>query len=846
MNLQFKTRQLAAFVSAGLLALAGCSGEDGSAGAAGTSCSVTDNGNGTSTVACTDGTTATVADGVNGQSCALTTNADGTRTITCPDGGTITLPAAAALAGKVTVTDEAFAVDGADAVITFKVNLDGAYSTLFTTPAGDARSHFLDAAVGGGAGGFNRGSFPAATLVVTADETQYTVRIPGAATAIGTTPTTFMLTLSTGAEGPVATVVAHSTAGASKSTPSNQACMNCHGYTVFPGGHHDANPKGIGACVVCHVRYDRSETRLGTASTATVDGNAENTRLMGYVHGIHNSHNMADGVYSRNGSTSASSQFSIGFPGYMNNCSTCHDTDENLAYISAKPVSYQTCISCHDGWNGFGVAASGPNADQYVFGTTNHTTFNATTNCNGCHEFIVGKSNVGEMHNGQLTGRSGLLWGGKDQSIEEGKKIAMEITGVTRDDTVTPNRLAITWTAKNPATGALYNPCNTDQNAGPMFFNVTGANLSILRAYAQGNDWVNEGVGTAPGQPGAAVNVVAPNVDPLVFTNGQTTCSAENVATTLVNVETTTATRATVAIQGKPRVLFAGNNTVIAVRSPSPTREFVPATGAEPATKRRAIVDVKKCLACHQGSLYQHGGNRVDSVDLCVTCHNPASNDKNWRDTYGVTPDEAYDGRAGQTYDLRYMLHAIHSAGATSAPYVIYRGNNGIYAFGSQATIDDLAATKNWPGAGQQVVFGSSPAATRNHTEIVVHYPRPLGECNACHIDETGAVPLPSTREAVGVTASAGGTTYATQTDDVLWSPATASCMSCHQSADPVVQNALQSHAFQNSWVPGLFTGQRQTVLDGVVSESCALCHGTGGTWDYNAAHAAPAAAAAH
>jgi hypothetical protein len=82
-----------------------------------------------------------------------------------------------------------------------------------------------------------------------------------------------------------------------------------------------------------------------------------------------------------------------------------------------------------------------------------------------------------------------------------------------------------------------------------------------------------------------------------------------------------------------------------------------------------------KCLACHLGSLHQHGGNRVDNVDLCVTCHNPAANEKNNRVNMGVVATEAYAGKVGESYDMRNMVHAIHSAGESGQPLVYYRSN---------------------------------------------------------------------------------------------------------------------------------------------------------------------------
>jgi hypothetical protein len=96
------------------------------------------------------------------------------------------------------------------------------------------------------------------------------------------------------------------------------------------------------------------------------------------------------------------------------------------------------------------------------------------------------------------------------------------------------------------------------------------------------------------------------------------------------------------------------------------------------------VADIARCSTCHEGSMYQHGGNRVDSIDLCEMCHNPAANEKNNRtDVFGVNSAAAYDQKVGESYDLRYMVHAIHSAGETGMPLVYYR-TNGIYFFGSK------------------------------------------------------------------------------------------------------------------------------------------------------------------
>jgi len=73
------------------LVLYGCTGADGKDGANGTngtSCTVAANTDGTKTITCDDGTTATVADGV---SCSVADDGAGNKTITCDDGTTATV-----------------------------------------------------------------------------------------------------------------------------------------------------------------------------------------------------------------------------------------------------------------------------------------------------------------------------------------------------------------------------------------------------------------------------------------------------------------------------------------------------------------------------------------------------------------------------------------------------------------------------------------------------------------------------------------------------------------------------------------------------------------------------------
>jgi hypothetical protein len=169
----------------------------------------------------------------------------------------------------------------------------------------------------------------------------------------------------------------------------------------------------------------------------------------------------------------------------------------------------------------------------------------------------------------------------------------------------------------------------------------------------------------------------------------------------------------------------------------------------------------------------------------------------------GVEASEAYDGKAGQTFEMKTMLHAIHSAGdrgdVNMAPIVIYR-NRGIYAW---AESRDMLA--NWPGEGPQIVYGSDNV-TQTHNFHNPTYPRLENDCAACHAEDFAVVPDQAI--AMATTLEAGVDPWTNQIDDVLQGAGAASCTSCHSDA------AAKGHAYQNGWTPTTFPNGRQTIID--------------------------------
>ena len=501
----------------------------------------------------------------------------------------------------------------------------------------------------------------------------------------------------------------------------------------------------------------------------------------------------------------------------MNNCSVCHSEAAQLTAANAMPVSGAGCFTCHGSIN----------SDSFDFtGLEFHLTLAnpETADCTLCHKAAadggIAQANVAEMHNGATTERDGVIWDGVDTSVTEGAKFDWRITGVTDDGT----DLTITWEASYD--GLAFSPCNADPAAGPVFFADADPaavpafepdNLSILRNYAQGEDFILGTNANRAGQPGGTPGVSAAN----------TSCDGYGlVATTVVSVEATDAMYGRVAIQGKPRVLnvdptpdagFAAEyGTTMPVRAKTPTFDWAigDATGLTAVPVRRAVADTSLCLSCHVGSLYQHGGNRVDNIDMCYLCHNPAANDEYVRvDTFGVDASESYDGRAGQAFGIKEMVHAVHPAGALGNPVVIYRGR-GIYGWA-----DDVSKLSNWPlvddcvrsngSPGRLVVGADDPTAASACQPHIFHnptYPRGLYDCAACHVAGVDITPDPT--KAMATTVEAGAPPFGDQLNDVLEGAQTSSCITCH------ADSASKGHAYQNSWTPQAFPEGRQTIID--------------------------------
>lgn len=238
-------------------------------------------------------------------------------------------------------------------------------------------------------------------------------------------------------------------------------------------------------------------------------------------------------------------------------------------------------------------------------------------------------------------------------------------------------------------------------------------------------------------------------------------------------------------------------------------------------TARRVVVDSDKCANCHEW-FEGHGGNRVRTVDVCVTCHVPnLSTSGRAVDLSSYTPGSNANTDATiaalgsdpltwpeDTNNFKDLIHGIHASHfrETSFEFVRDRGNSGRFYY-------------DW-----------------SH----VTFPGELNNCETCHEDGTylpASVPanalFTNVRTTTGNPAEtqadvAGARKTVPNATDLVNTPISSACHYCHDSA------AAASHMELNG---GAIGWERGDVVAEEPVESCIVCHGEGKIADVEAAH---------
>jgi OmcA/MtrC family decaheme c-type cytochrome len=192
---------------------------------------------------------------------------------------------------------------------------------------------------------------------------------------------------------------------------------------------------------------------------------------------------------------------------------------------------------------------------------------------------------------------------------------------------------------------------------------------------------------------------------------------------------------------------------------------------------RRTVVALANCNKCH-ARLSLHGENR-NQIEMCVLCHNPTENDLSTRSAATVASDKPLPP---QSVNFALMVHKIHT-GVNLATF-----NQTYIIVGYGGSHNDFT-TVRYPAM--------SPSGAVHDTT----------NCAMCHVNGSEAV-LPIGKNAVidlqGLLTPSPATTSA--------------CTACH------LNPSAFGHAVSNT--------------DPKFGESCAVCHGTGASYDASQVHA--------
>ena len=241
-------------------------------------------------------------------------------------------------------------------------------------------------------------------------------------------------------------------------------------------------------------------------------------------------------------------------------------------------------------------------------------------------------------------------------------------------------------------------------------------------------------------------------------------------------------------------------------------------------TGRRAIVEDKRCNACHQelGTFTEdafHAGQRNDGT-TCSWCHTPNRNSSGW------------------TADSTQFVHGIHGAEERTVRYTWH-------AVRHRATIGDCETSRrsciraSWRGASS----ATSPGRTTSRT-----LPRRMPRDSAGR-NEQARVPVhlrvtpdaARTSRHAAVTSRLGAATtgrvqlqrYDTaprpraSDTTLLLSPTVAACVGCHDSALAISHFQVNGGRFYEARTPSS-AGRRSP--SGTKTEQCLICHGSGRT----------------
>lgn len=587
------------------------------------------------------------------------------------------------------------------------------------------------------------------------------------------------------------------------------ACNGCHTNIASIMGH-TARPNML-LCDICHTNTNTS-------------GEGEMVTL---IHRIHMGKSLPVAIQAENvlfpdklaPRTAVLVPYSdFIFPMDMKNCTVCHKGADADVWKTAP--SKKNCGSCHN--------------------ATDFTTHNAgASNCTSCHS---SEFNTVKHATDYATPNNPQTPVGYVNFKYDIKSVAVDAT----------NQAVITFRIlSDGGTGAAMTPvaftgAGSSANTPPVNAVINGFSGSPSFLLAYNKSTANQAFTSSPDYNNLGVKAAQPiSVSIATLLNSaKGTLSAADASGYYTATITAAASNfpagakmRTVALQGYFTQEIAATATAAAKSVGRHTLSVVKTATGD--TVRRVVIDSGKCGACHE-VFEGHGGNRNIGKDtvgeaVCTLCHVPNLSSSGKGTNASATTFPASMTAAEQalltadgytlldpttypeeTNNFKDMIHGIHAGSSRAMPLKFVRDRGSVVLYFSAASFKFPAILKN---------------------------------CEACHIGDTGSgnsfkyaayKSVPSDAQVTtdqttdgtaltltnNVSAVSAARTSLPNAQDIVTTPFTAACVSCHDLA------SSKAHMKQNG---GQIKVARSLVVP--ANEACATCHGVTGTASIYTSH---------
>jgi len=663
-------------------------------------------------------------------------------------------------------------------------------------------------------------------------------------TAVATTPPVPMLnTFNIGFD----FVPAGGTPTATRDIVAKASCASCHdnraiGHISTPSATNGI-PTGafVGRndprlCVTCHTdqtKYSFAEvTKTATGYSgnyARVNGEAAFT-FPRMIHQFHMGEELTKTGYNLNKhcndprepltydktkavANSAACFNTVGLPQSPANCTKCHDASNNATTGTTKTTngdnwknvpSMMACGACHDGINfadGTGTTLNG----QYSGHLGGAQTDNAQ--CAICHKPasmpIYHATTVASPNNPTVqAGVASFVYKipAKGVTINASKQVVVQFQ-ILKDgtpvklNTYAPGGLVmIDGFTGGPSLKAIY-ATGQDGIAAPSDWNSGHDGLNLFDSWAgvNGNTLVLSDAATNT----YTATLVASSAGRSASHSLTLPDDAKMVTAVLSDSFTQTGVG---AVPGVPAMIAATGNT----------------PDGKPNVARRVIFSEDKCNSCHDRlgtSPNFHGGNY--SIAMCAICH---------------TPNQG--GSTGWSASFRTWAHGIHGASKRTIPYTWHAvsATDNYSQIGYPGVLKDCAQC-HLPGTYDFSASQYTDALVGNMLNVqaatgvkvlassyVPPQAAPVGSAATSGLLAYGLVSAKDYGTGWSIDPATGKlVTVSTQANNLVTSPITAVCSSCHDSASAI------SHFRTNA---GSFYDLRSVAV--TKTETCLVCHGPG------------------